>query len=196
MRRSRSGRSRESWRGAGRLPPSGENAPSPSEARRYAAAVLIVGSFGGCMAQRNHHSGAAVQRRQPGSNPRSRLPTLGEDRRGGPEPGNGGELRQGGGALHERPTTARWGACAITVGMAREKDLTLGEAARAIGVSVDTLRRWDRAGKLRTHRDLDNRRLVPASEVRRLRAIPERHRTGARMSARNRMLGRVLSIEA
>ena len=26
----------------------------------------------------------------------------------------------------------------------------MGEAARAIGVSVDTLRRWDRAGKLRT----------------------------------------------
>ena len=27
--------------------------------------------------------------------------------------------------------------------------MTLGEAARQIGVSVDTLRRWDRAGKLR-----------------------------------------------
>ena len=27
-------------------------------------------------------------------------------------------------------------------------DLTLGEAARALGVSVDTLRRWDRDGKL------------------------------------------------
>src|ERR1019366_4144343 len=79
--------------------------------------------------------------------------------------------------------------------MAREKDLAVGEAARAIGVSVDTLRRWDRAGKLRTHRDADNRRLVPAGEVRRLRAIPERHRTGAHLSARNRMLGRV-EIEA
>ena len=32
-------------------------------------------------------------------------------------------------------------------------DLTLGEAARAIGVSQDTLRRWDRAGKLHTQRD-------------------------------------------
>jgi excisionase family DNA binding protein len=27
-------------------------------------------------------------------------------------------------------------------------ELSLGEAARALGVSVDTLRRWDRAGKL------------------------------------------------
>lgn len=77
-----------------------------------------------------------------------------------------------------------------------EKDFTLGEAARAIGVSVDTLRRWDRAGKLRTHRDEDNRRMVSAGEVRRLRAIPERHRTGARLSPRNRMQGRVVSIEA
>ena len=32
-------------------------------------------------------------------------------------------------------------------------ELSLGEAARAIGVSADTLRRWDRAGKLRTVRD-------------------------------------------
>ncbi len=29
-------------------------------------------------------------------------------------------------------------------------NLTLGEAAAAIGVSADTLRRWDRAGKLTT----------------------------------------------
>ena len=32
-------------------------------------------------------------------------------------------------------------------------DVSLGEAARAIGVSADTLRRWERAGKLRTRRD-------------------------------------------
>src|SRR5215203_4619869 len=40
-------------------------------------------------------------------------------------------------------------------------DLTLGAAAKAIGVSADTLRRWDAAGKLRTVRDDRNRRLVP-----------------------------------
>ena len=32
--------------------------------------------------------------------------------------------------------------------MVREEGLLLGEAARAIGVSQDTLRRWDRAGKI------------------------------------------------
>ena len=74
--------------------------------------------------------------------------------------------------------------------------LTLGEAARAIGVSQDTLRRWERAGKLHTQRDQRNRRLVPAEEVRRLRAHPERHRTGMSLSARNRFPGRVKSVEA
>ncbi len=74
--------------------------------------------------------------------------------------------------------------------------LTLGEAAKAIGVSQDTLRRWDRSGKLRTQRDDRNRRLVPASEVRRLSARRRRHTTGARLSARNRFTGTVRSVEA
>ncbi len=74
-------------------------------------------------------------------------------------------------------------------------DLSLTEAARAIGVSVDTLRRWDRAGKLRTTRDERNRRLVPASEVERLRKAPARHRTRDSFSARNRFPGRITSVE-
>ena len=77
----------------------------------------------------------------------------------------------------------------------REKDLTLGEAAKAIGVSVDTLRRWDRSGKLRTHRDARDRRMVRAAEVRRLTARPARHTTGSKSSARNRLAGTVRSVE-
>jgi molybdopterin-binding protein len=74
-------------------------------------------------------------------------------------------------------------------------DLTLGEAAKAIGVSADTLRRWDRAGKLRTQRDARNRRMVPAAEVRRLTRRPTRHRTGSQGSARNRLTGTISSVE-
>jgi molybdopterin-binding protein len=74
-------------------------------------------------------------------------------------------------------------------------DVSLSEAARAIGVSVDTLRRWDRAGKLRTTRDERNRRQVPASEVERLRRAPARHRTRDSFSARNRFPGTVTSVE-
>jgi molybdopterin-binding protein len=74
-------------------------------------------------------------------------------------------------------------------------DLTLGDAARAIGVSADTLRRWDRAGKLHTIRDERNRRLVPEAEVARLSARPQRHAAGATLSARNRFAGVVTSVE-
>ena len=77
----------------------------------------------------------------------------------------------------------------------QERDYSLGEAARAIGVSVDTLRRWDAAGKLETVRDESDRRRVPASEIERLRPQPSRHLTGDTFSARNRFPGVVTSIE-
>ncbi len=73
--------------------------------------------------------------------------------------------------------------------------LSLGEAAKAIGVSVDTLRRWDRAGKLETSRDERNRRRVSAEEVRRLRNTPRELRSGGVLSARNRFPGVVRSVE-
>ncbi len=79
--------------------------------------------------------------------------------------------------------------------MQMAKDMSLGEAAKAIGVSADTLRRWDRAGKLRTHRDERNRRRVSEAEVRRLTARPRRHRTGTAGSARNRFAGTIRSVE-
>ena len=74
-------------------------------------------------------------------------------------------------------------------------DLSLGDAARALGVSVDTLRRWDRDGKLETVRDERNRRRVPAGEIERLSSHPERHRAGDSLSARNRFPGVVRSVE-
>jgi molybdopterin-binding protein len=73
--------------------------------------------------------------------------------------------------------------------------LTLGEAAKAIGVSIDTLRRWDRSGKLRTQRDERNHRVVSVQEVSRLTGRPPRHPTGTRLSARNRFAGVVRSVE-
>ena len=74
-------------------------------------------------------------------------------------------------------------------------DLTLGEAAKALGVSVDTLRRWDRDGKLETVRDARNRRRVPEGELERLRERPARHAAGDSLSARNRFPGTVVSVE-
>ena len=63
------------------------------------------------------------------------------------------------------------------------------EAARALGISLDTLRRWDRSGRIRTERDSANRRLVPASEVARLRGDRVEH-----LSARNRFRGVVREV--
>jgi molybdopterin-binding protein len=69
--------------------------------------------------------------------------------------------------------------------------LTAAAAARALGISVDTLRRWDRNGKIRVERDSANRRVVPASEVERLQG-----RVGDEtLSARNRFRGVVRSVE-
>jgi molybdopterin-binding protein len=76
-----------------------------------------------------------------------------------------------------------------------QRDLSLGETAKALGVSADTLRRWDSAGKLHTHRDERNRRRVSEAEVHRLSSRPTRHRTGTRGSARNRFAGIVRSVE-
>jgi molybdopterin-binding protein len=74
-------------------------------------------------------------------------------------------------------------------------ELTIGEAAAELGVSADTIRRWDKAGRIKTTRDERNRRRVPRKEIERLRSTPERHRTGDQFSARNRFAGVVRSVE-
>ena len=61
---------------------------------------------------------------------------------------------------------------------------TASEAARALGISLDTLRRWDRSGRIKTRRDDANRRLVPAREIARLKGGET-----ADVSARNRAGG-------
>lgn len=77
----------------------------------------------------------------------------------------------------------------------QNQSLAIGEAAAELGVSPDTIRRWDRAGRIETTRDERNRRRVPRREIERLRKAPGRHRTGDRFSARNRFEGVVRSVE-
>jgi molybdopterin-binding protein len=71
-----------------------------------------------------------------------------------------------------------------------QQTYTASEAARALGISLDTLRRWDRQGRIRVRRDAANRRVVPAKEVERLRG-----REPQGLSARNRFPGVVRSVE-
>jgi molybdopterin-binding protein len=72
-----------------------------------------------------------------------------------------------------------------------KQTLSAVEAARALGVSVDTLRRWDRDGKIAVERDSANRRVISLAEVERLRGVPG----GESLSARNRFRGVVRSVE-
>jgi molybdopterin-binding protein len=75
--------------------------------------------------------------------------------------------------------------------MPRRMTYTASEAARALGISLDTLRRWDREGRIRTRRDKANRRVVPAAEIDRLRGTPEPQV----LSARNHFRGIVRDVQ-
>src|SRR5205809_4499864 len=69
-------------------------------------------------------------------------------------------------------------------------EYTASEAASALGISLDTLRRWDRNGRIVTQRDRANRRVVPATEIERLRGGGDH-----RLSARNRFRGVVTDVK-
>lgn len=70
--------------------------------------------------------------------------------------------------------------------------IPIGTAANALGVSVDTLRRWERAGRVAFERE-GTTRVLPATELARL--LRERRAAGAtRSSARNRLAGVVVEV--
>lgn len=70
--------------------------------------------------------------------------------------------------------------------------LRIGEVASALGVSVDTLRRWETDGRVTFERHR-NQRVLPADQLGPLLATLS-GRT-SRSSARNRMAGTVVGIE-
>ena len=72
-----------------------------------------------------------------------------------------------------------------------KQQFTASEAAAALGISVDTLRRWDRAGRIRVERDQNNRRVVSAAEIDRLRGDGQ----GTHISARNRFRAIVTDVK-
>jgi molybdopterin-binding protein len=70
--------------------------------------------------------------------------------------------------------------------------LRIGEVAQRIGVSVDTLRRWESEGRIAFERR-GNQRVLPASELAGLlTSLAGSDRTS---SARNRLTGVVVSVE-
>ena len=80
----------------------------------------------------------------------------------------------------------------------KEPDLRIGDAAAALGVSVDTLRRWADGGRVTTIRSGGGQRRIPLSEVTRLAAERRQAASEAPIvagSARNRFAGIVTRIE-
>lgn len=71
----------------------------------------------------------------------------------------------------------------------------IGEAAALLGVRVETLRRWERDGKLAVTRTPGGQRLVPAAEVARILAERRGEPEPAALSARNRFPGVVTRVE-
>lgn len=70
--------------------------------------------------------------------------------------------------------------------------LRIGEVAQRVGVSVDTLRRWEAEGRI-TFQRRGNQRVLPAGELAGLlTSLAGSERTS---SARNRLTGVVTSVE-
>ena len=79
-----------------------------------------------------------------------------------------------------------------------EDRIRVGQAAEMLGVTVETVRRWETEGRLKVERSTGGQRLVSIAEVTRL--LAERRKTGTERptvagSARNRFPGIVTRIE-
>jgi molybdopterin-binding protein len=72
-----------------------------------------------------------------------------------------------------------------------EELLRIGEVAKAVGVSVETLRRWEAEGRVRFVRQ-GNQRMLPAAELNAL--LQARSSSPKQSSARNRLPGVVVSV--
>ena len=81
---------------------------------------------------------------------------------------------------------------------ASAKRIRVGHAAEMLGVTVETLRRWEVEGRLKVRRSAGGQRLIDMDEVARLladRRAETRDRPIVAQSARNRFPGIVTRIE-
>lgn len=72
-----------------------------------------------------------------------------------------------------------------------DEGIRIGVAAQALGVSVDTLRRWEREGRM-TFERRGNRRVLAPEEL--SRVLRDRG-TNTQSSARNRMPGVIVDVK-
>lgn len=80
----------------------------------------------------------------------------------------------------------------------KDGTVRVGKAAELLGVSPDTLRRWEAGGKIRTRRSRGGQRLMALADVLRLagaRRSKADERKATKQSARNRFEGIVTRVE-
>jgi len=83
-------------------------------------------------------------------------------------------------------------------GIAQPQSVRIGKAAEMLGVSVETIRRWEIEGRLSTLRSAGGQRLVQMTDVSRLLSLKRQtayDRSIVAGSARNRFPGTVTRIE-
>jgi molybdopterin-binding protein len=76
-----------------------------------------------------------------------------------------------------------------------EESYRMGEAASALSVRVETLRRWEREKKLKTKRTAGGQRTVPAAEVARLLNERRGQAVPTSASARNHFPGVITAVK-
>ena len=82
--------------------------------------------------------------------------------------------------------------------MADDQSVRVGQAAEMLGVTVETLRRWEADGRVTLGRTAGGQRIVPISQVTRLLAERRRRapdRATVARSARNQFVGVVTRVE-
>jgi molybdopterin-binding protein len=72
-----------------------------------------------------------------------------------------------------------------------KQQYSASEAAAALGISLDTLRRWDKGGRIKVTRDASNKRVVAAKEIDRLRGSGG----SEHLTARNQFPGTVTDVQ-
>ena len=78
----------------------------------------------------------------------------------------------------------------------KDELVRVGQAADLLGVSSDTLRRWEATGKIRTRRSGGGQRLIALADVMRISAQRRaKTRPAVAQSARNRFAGIVTRVE-
>jgi molybdopterin-binding protein len=82
--------------------------------------------------------------------------------------------------------------------MGDDQSVRVGQAAEMLGVTVETLRRWEADGRVTLGRTAGGQRIVPISQVTRLLAERRRRapdRATVARSARNQFVGVVTRVE-